>query len=415
MLIGWIAAPHDGVGLPAVLRTAAALWLVGQHVGFTLRGAGRIGMLPLGLVLLPGALLWRAAGGSSGRPGPRLRHVGYAALALAVPYSLLTGCARAGQQFGARVVVGAAVGRLRLLLALAAGGLGGARALAPWPSSSAPAPGTASDPSWSRSRAHSAPCWRSPARCWPAWPCWPTPARGGGAGARPRRRARSAPCCCCCCSSATCPNAVIWAIAFCRRPWLRLRGRDVVAPTGSALGQLPAVPAAGRASAGAARGDARLARADRAGAAVPGGRCRRRAAGPGGAGARLDAAPLLGPRCGAVSGGSARPAGGVSGGPLGDGRLAAVGPSGWQVGARGGIGDRHRGSGHRRRWRTIAPLRLTGALPAAAAPAPVPVQHRADPAAEPGRATGTSSTWTRGLVTRRASQRRPRAGPSALP
>ena len=89
-LIGWIAAPHAGLGLTGVLRTAALLWLIGHHVGFALPGAGRIGMLPLGLVLLPGALLWRAgrwvvrAGGVS-----RLRHVGYAALALAVPYAMV--------------------------------------------------------------------------------------------------------------------------------------------------------------------------------------------------------------------------------------------------------------------------------------------------------------------------------------
>ena len=57
--IGWITAPHVGIGtgLGGVLRTAAMLWLVAHHVGFTVRGAGRIGLLPLGLVLLPGALL----------------------------------------------------------------------------------------------------------------------------------------------------------------------------------------------------------------------------------------------------------------------------------------------------------------------------------------------------------------------
>ena len=61
--IGWITAPHVGIGsgLGGVLRTAALLWLVAHHVGFTVRGAGRIGMLPLGLVLLPGALLALAA------------------------------------------------------------------------------------------------------------------------------------------------------------------------------------------------------------------------------------------------------------------------------------------------------------------------------------------------------------------
>ena len=92
--IGWITAPHVGIGsgLGGVLRTAAMLWLVGHHVGFTVRGAGRIGLLPLGLVLLPGALL-AMAGRWVVRAGAvtRLRHVGYAAIALALPYALLAG------------------------------------------------------------------------------------------------------------------------------------------------------------------------------------------------------------------------------------------------------------------------------------------------------------------------------------
>ena len=39
--IGWITAPHVGIGtgLGGVLRTAAMLWLVGHHVGFTVISA----------------------------------------------------------------------------------------------------------------------------------------------------------------------------------------------------------------------------------------------------------------------------------------------------------------------------------------------------------------------------------------
>ena len=133
VLAGWIAAPHAGIGLTGVLRTAAALWLVGHHVGFTLQGAGRIGLLPLGLVLLPGALLWRAgrwvvrSGGVT-----RLRHVGYPAVALAVPYALLSGAlaltsaSKLATPSPPQAVIAG------FLLALVAGGLGGARALAPW-------------------------------------------------------------------------------------------------------------------------------------------------------------------------------------------------------------------------------------------------------------------------------------------
>ena len=43
--IGWITAPHVGIGtgLGGVLRTAALLWLVAHHVGVTVHGVGRIG------------------------------------------------------------------------------------------------------------------------------------------------------------------------------------------------------------------------------------------------------------------------------------------------------------------------------------------------------------------------------------
>ena len=82
VLAGWIAAPHSGLGLPGVVRTATCLWLAAHHVEMTLSGAGRIGMLPLGLVLIPGALLWRA-GRWMVRTGEltKLSHVGYAAVA----------------------------------------------------------------------------------------------------------------------------------------------------------------------------------------------------------------------------------------------------------------------------------------------------------------------------------------------
>src|SRR5262249_19101444 len=77
VVIGWIAAPHIGLGLIGVVRTAAVLWLVGHHVAVHVSGAGQIGMLPLGLVALPGALLWRA-GRAVGR-GHRVRGVREAA------------------------------------------------------------------------------------------------------------------------------------------------------------------------------------------------------------------------------------------------------------------------------------------------------------------------------------------------
>src|SRR6202020_215281 len=118
-------------GLGGVLRTAALLWLVAHHVGVTVHGAGRIGLLPLGLVLLPGALLalagrWVVHAGAV----TRLRHVGYAALAL--PYTLLAGAlAVASRNSQAAPSLWQAV-VASFLLALVAGGLGAARGLAPW-------------------------------------------------------------------------------------------------------------------------------------------------------------------------------------------------------------------------------------------------------------------------------------------
>src|SRR5580658_8976559 len=61
-LIGWITAPHVGLGggLAGALRSAGLLWLVAHHVEVTVHGVGRVGLLPLGLVLLPAVLIERA-------------------------------------------------------------------------------------------------------------------------------------------------------------------------------------------------------------------------------------------------------------------------------------------------------------------------------------------------------------------
>src|SRR5260370_31947416 len=86
VLAGWVAAPHSGLGLIGVLRTAAVLWLVGHHVAVQVSDAGRIGMLPLGLVALPGALLWRGGGaGLPAHPGGGRRSGRPAAASPALP------------------------------------------------------------------------------------------------------------------------------------------------------------------------------------------------------------------------------------------------------------------------------------------------------------------------------------------
>ena len=330
VLVGFVAAPHAGFGLPAVLRTAAATWLVGHHVGFAFRGAGRIGLLPLGLVLLPGLLLWRAGRWVVRAAGiRRLRHVGHAALALAAPYAVLTGAlalASKSRLESSSLPQAVAWG---FLLALAAGGLGGARALAPWRQLIVLLP--------VRARSVVAGVAGSLASLVMAGSL--VVACSLAVHLREAKVLTDA------LAPGTVgtvlllllqlgylPNAIIWAIAFTLGPGFAFGSATVVAPTGSALGQLPAFPLLAALPPGLH-------------AVLPGWlepvvlALPYLAGGVGGvlvvrfAGQlALDVAPLLGLACGAASGVLLGLLALVSGGPLGDGRLAAVGPSPWQVG-----------------------------------------------------------------------------------
>jgi Family of unknown function (DUF6350) len=330
--IGWITAPHVGLGtgLGGVLRTATLLWLVAHHVGVTVHGAGRIGLLPLGLVVLPGALL-AVAGRWVVRAGgvTRLRHVGYAAIALALPYTLLAGAlALASRSSQAAPSLWQAV-VASFLLALVAGGLGAARGLAPW------------------SRL---------ARLMPARPrsvilgmlgaCALLTAAGaalagvsllvhlpevkaatdalapGTAGAALLLLAQLA----------YAPNAIIWGVAYVLGPGFAFGAGTVVAPTGSALGALPVFPMlaalpSGPRSAGPAWMTVLVLATPYLAGMFAGIVTVRVTPTP-----VIEAAALWGFAAGAATGALAGLAAAFSGGPLGDGRLATVGPSGWQVG-----------------------------------------------------------------------------------
>jgi hypothetical protein len=328
--IGWITAPHVGIdaGLGGVLRTAGLLWLVAHHVGVTVHGAGRIGMLPLGLVLLPGALLamagrWVVHAGAV----TRLRHVGYAALALALPYTLLAGAlavasrtAQAAPSLWQAVVAS-------FLLAVVAGGLGAARGLAPWSRLARLLPARPRSVVLGMLGASAlliavgaALAAASVALHLPEIKAATDALAPGPAGAVLLLLAQLA----------YAPNAIIWAVAYLLGPGFAIGAGTVVAPTGSALGPLPAFPML---------------------AALPSGP---RSAGwvmilllatPYLAGVfagivtvRItptpvtEAAALWGFAAGAATGALAGLAAAFAGGPLGDGRLARVGPSGWQVG-----------------------------------------------------------------------------------
>jgi hypothetical protein len=128
------------------------------------------------------------------------------------------------------------------------------------------------------------------------------------------------------------PNAVVWAISFTLGPGFAFGTGTVIAPTGSALGQLPAFPLLAALPQGVHSAVPPVLSA--AVLAVPylagffGGLLTIRAAPV----LALEAAPLWGFACGTLTGGVLGVMAAFAGGPLGSGRLAAVGPSGWQVG-----------------------------------------------------------------------------------
>jgi len=330
--IGWITAPHVGIGrgLGGVLRTAAMLWLVAHHVGFTVRGAGQIGLLPLGLVLLPGALL-AMAGRWVVRAGAvtRLRHVGYAAVALALPYALLAGAlaVACGTPVAAPSPLQAVVASF--LLALVAGGLGAARGLAPWPRLASLMPvrprsivmgmlGSAGI----LAAAGAVLAGASLAVHLPEVKVASDALSPGLGGAALLLLAQLA----------YVPNAIIWAVAYSLGPGFVFGAGTVVAPTGSVLGALPLFPMLAALPSGTRPGGPPWAAI--AVLAVPylagvfaGIVTVRIAPTP-----VLEAAPLWGFAAGAATGVLAGLAAAFAGGPLGDGRLASVGPSGFQVG-----------------------------------------------------------------------------------
>jgi Family of unknown function (DUF6350) len=330
VLAGWIAAPHDGIGLPGVLRVATGLWLAAHHVGFDLHRAGRIGMLPLGLVLIPGALLWRA-GRWVVRTGhlSRLSEVGYAALALAAPYAVLCGALALASRsllvvpsLPQAVIAG-------FLIAFCAGGLGGAHALAPWgrlarllpPRPRSVVVGTAG----SLAVLGAAGAILAGGSLAAHLPEFRTLNDALGAGAVGSVLLLFA-------QLAYVPNAIGWAVCFMLGPGFAFGAGTVVAPTGAALGPLPmfpllaALPTGAHGSLPGWASVAALAVPYLAGA-FGGVLLVRVAPSP-----AAETAPLWGFACGVATGCVTGVLAAFSGGPLGSGRLTTVGPSGWQAG-----------------------------------------------------------------------------------
>jgi hypothetical protein len=332
VLAGWIAAPHDGLGLPGVLRTTADIWLAAHHVQFSLSGAGRIGLLPLGLVLLPGALLWRA-GKWVVRTGQvsRLRHVGYAALALAGPYGVLSGAlalasrsALAAASLPEAVLAGFGLG-------LVAGGLGGARALAPWGRLTrllSPRPASVIQGTVGSlvvlAGAGALVAGASLAAHLGQFRSLTVALAPGLVGSALLLLAQLA----------YLPNAIGWAVCYTLGPGFAFGTGTVIAPTGSAIGLLPSFPMLAALPGGSGGLHASVpAWVSLAVLVVPslaggfGGLLTVRAA----PALTFEAAPLWGFGSGALAGVITGVLAALSGGPLGSERLAAVGPSGWQA------------------------------------------------------------------------------------
>jgi hypothetical protein len=331
--IGWITAPHVGLGagLPGVLRTAGVLWLVAHHVGVTVEGFGRIGLLPLGLVLLPGFLLVKAGRWlAQAAQISTLRRAAKATAAIAGPYATLTGgvalasgSARVTPELWQAVLAG-------MLLASAAGGLGVARGLVRNQDVKLASLIPARPRSVLLGIAASASLLTV---------CGAVLAGGslaahlneykeatdalnpGPGGALLLLLA----------GISYAPNAIIWSIAYMLGPGFAFGAGTMVAPTGSAVGVLPEFPMLAALPAGLHKGApvplalAVLAAPYLAGAL--GGLVTIRVA----PSYTLEAGPLWGFAAGAVTGVITGAAAAFSGGPIGSGRLTVTGPSGLQT------------------------------------------------------------------------------------
>jgi Family of unknown function (DUF6350) len=330
--IGWITAPHMGLGggLPGVLRSAGVLWLVAHHVEVTVRGVGRIGLLPLGLVLLPGVLLERA-GRWMAHAGhvSELRHVGYAGAAIAFPYALFTGAvAVASRTPGESSSLWQAV-CAGFLIALVAGGFGAARCLASWRNLAAllsPRPRSVILGAVAALAVLTALgavlAGASLAVHLHAYREAVTSLSPGAGGSALLLLA----------GLSYLPNSVIWAIGYMLGPGFSFGIGTAVSPSGSALGAVPAfpmlasLPVGTRAAFPPWAGFFILATPYLAGA-LAGLMTVRIAPTP-----NLEAAPLWGLVSGSLAGVVIGFAAKFSGGPLGSGRLASVGPVGVEVG-----------------------------------------------------------------------------------
>lgn len=391
-LIGWIAAPRAGLGagLPGVFRTAVTFWLVAHHAGFSVPH-GRVGLLPLGLIVLPGALLFRGGGwiARTGRVRGRYRiGVVHAGLALAVPYAILAGLLALLAH--SSMVTPSAWQALLLcfLLALVAGGLGAARTLV--------------------ASTTTRPPWRVMLQLMPRRP------RSVAAGTLGATTVLLA--------SGTLiflasllfhfaeaknlydvlkpgvvgglllflialvylPNAALWAVSYAVGPGFAVGAGTSVSPSGVFIGMIPSFPPlAALPQPGPAPVVSLFALAVPFAAGAVGGVLTMRAL-PSAVG---EAAPLWGFVSGVCTGGVITFLAALSGGPLGGGRMAVMGPSAWQTGLLTAleVGVSAAIAAWVANWQLLrrSPARATAETETAPAPAPTPAVPAATTPATP--------------------------------
>ncbi|MEV5825112.1 DUF6350 family protein [Spirillospora sp. NPDC052242] len=344
-LVGWIAAPRTafGDGLPGVFRTAVNFWLISHHAGFS-TGHGRVGLLPLGVLIVPGALLYRGGAwmirgiGLPDRPRVAVARV---AVSLAAPYAALAG-ALALAATGPTMRPSAWQALVACFtVAVVAGGLGAARAVV--------AAQVAAEARGRRVRSGLGALLR----------LLPDRARSlviGVAGSTAVLLASGALLVAVSLALhledaehlydmlgpgivggallllvelAFLPNAVIWGMSYAIGPGFSVGAGTTVSPTGVFLDVVPAFPPlAALPEPGPAPAASLLALAAPFVAGAVGGALTVRST-PSDAN---EAAPLWGFVSGALTGVVAALLAALSGGPLGGERMATVGPSPWQVG-----------------------------------------------------------------------------------
>ena len=331
-LIGWITAPHVGLGggLAGALRSAGLLWLVAHHVEVTVQGVGKVGLLPLGLVLLPAALIERAGRWMTHEGHvTSLLDIGPAAVSIALPYALFTGAVAVASGTSVAVPSLWQAAMMGFLIALLASAFGAARALAPWRKLAVRVPPRPRSVLLGALAALAV-----------------LTACGAVLGALSLMLHISAykqavaalnpgifgSVLLLLASLCYLPNSVIWAVAYMLGPGFSFGIGTAVSPSGSALGALPAFPMLAALPVGSTAafpawlGFFVLVTPYLAGA-LAGLMTVRIAPTP-----SLEAAPLWGLVTGTLTALVIGFAAKFSGGPLGAGRLASVGPAGGEVG-----------------------------------------------------------------------------------